>query len=220
MSNVLTLGISAFSAGLLSSMSPCVYPVIPLTIGYLGVQSGTNGQQRIWLFFVGQVLGFSALGLLAVKLGEIFGFTSESPILNFVVGIFLILFGIMSWSGWMPTFLLRLNDQTNQASGRFRQSGIGAALIGLGAAFLASPCTTPLLGSVLVMLSQSGSLVIGLALMVLYGAGASLVFLLVGLGLVKAKSLPMAGPWLKRIHELASLAMVVGGVYYLVRIWV
>ncbi len=206
---------SAFGAGVLSSLSPCVYPMIPITLGYLGVQNNNEKKyQKIILFFVGQVLAFTAIGLLAVRLGDTFGFTSEDSLVQKIIGGILILFGIVSLFNYLPSFMLKLNS--NSFSSRVSKDQVLFPLIiGMSSALMASPCSSPILGSVLATLAGEGSYLVGIVMMLAYSVGASCLFLILGLGLWRLQSLPRAGNWMNHIHRLSSVIMIIAGLYYL-----
>jgi thiol:disulfide interchange protein DsbD len=115
----------------------------------------------------------------------------------------------------MPQFLLNLNSKT-QINFIQKDQFIFPFVIGVSSALMASPCTSPILGSVLTTLSaESSERASGFILMLAYAVGASFIFLVLGLGLAKLKSLPRAGRWMNSIHRLSSLLMIVLGGYYL-----
>ncbi len=206
---------SVFGAGLLSSLSPCVYPMIPITVGYLGLQKAdANAKRKIFLFFIGQVIAFTAIGLIAVQLGEVFGFTGQSNLVQKIIGFILVVFGLTSIFNYVPSFLLNLNSKT-QFNFISRDSFIFPFVIGVSSALVASPCSSPILGSVLTTLASSGDYIRGIILMMAYGIGASLIFLVIGLGLIKAQTLPRAGQWMNHFHKFSSLLILVAGFYYL-----
>lgn len=205
---------AAFGAGVLSSLSPCVYPMIPISVGFFGSQEG--GRQRpVLLFFIGQVLTFAALGVAAVKLGEIFGFSHELRSVNIVIGAVCVLFGTASLFNYFPT----LGHRWNQFHSRFTKLEKSSVLlpfaVGAGSALLASPCTSPILGTVLVTLSQSGTFEQGVLLMIAYSLGISLLFLALGLGLMRLNRLPRAGRWMNYVHKSSSSLIAGLGFYYL-----
>lgn len=206
---------AAFGAGLLSSLSPCVYPMIPMSVGFLGSQSGPRQKISVLLFFIGQVLTFTALGVVAVKLGEVFGFSNELPWVNRIIGLVLIAFGIASLMNYMPGFLSRINEM-NRFSRLANRSWIVPLLIGAGSALLASPCTSPILGTVLATLSQTGTFQTGILLMISYSLGISILFLALGLGLVALEKLPRAGIWMSHVHRLSSVLILIAGAYFFV----
>lgn len=206
---------SVFGAGILSSLSPCVYPMIPITLGYLGLKKNNNEQKlKIILFFFGQVIAFTTIGLVAVQLGEIFGFTGQSPLVQKLIGFILVVFGVTSFFNYVPAFLLNLNSKT-QFNFISKDNLIFPMIIGASSALVASPCSSPILGSVLTTLAGSGSYLSGVLLMLAYAIGASLIFLVVGLGLLKIQSLPRAGGWMNHFHRFSSFLILSAGLYYL-----
>lgn len=206
---------AAFGAGLLSSLSPCVYPMIPMSVGFLGAQSGPRRNVAVFLFFIGQVLTFTVLGVVAVKIGEVFGFSNELPWVNRIIGLVLIMFGIASLLNYIPGFLNRMNE-VNRISRLANTSWIVPLFVGAGSALLASPCTSPILGTVLATLSHSGTFESGVFLMIAYSLGMSILFLALGLGFVALEKLPRAGKWMNHIHRLSSVLILIAGTYFFV----
>ncbi len=219
MTETLTMQASAaFGAGLLASLSPCVYPMIPLTIGFLALNaSDTHSSRRLTLlaFFFGQVLTFASLGFAAVTLGEIFGFSSESRWVQLGTAVMMFAMAIISLKGELPAFMRRLSKlQTVGTKGR---GLVAAFLVGLLSALIASPCTSPVLGAVLMTLATVESQTRGAFLMVCYALGMSVLFLGVGLGLTKTAALPRAGQWMVRLQGLSAILLIIGGLYYSAR---
>jgi cytochrome c biogenesis protein CcdA len=212
---MITTALSVFGAGLLSSLSPCVYPMIPITTGYLGLNvNGQHQKLKVFLFFLGQVITFTLIGLVAVKFGEIFGFTSQSDLINQIIGILFFVFGLFSIFNYVPAFFSKLN--TSSFADKFKTNTYFFPLIvGGSTALVASPCSSPILGSVLTTLAQSGNYVVGTLLMLSYSVGASLIFLIVGLGLVRLKSIPKAGAWMNVFHKISGFIILAVGLYYL-----
>lgn len=211
------LALTAFGAGVLTSLTPCVYPMIPISLGYLGSQAGTGRKTKVILFFTGQVLAFTALGVAAVSLGEVFGFANDARWVNISVGALLIFFGFISLSNRLPELMSRWNN----IQGRFplaesaKASWLAPFLIGAGSALVASPCTSPILGTVLVTLSQEATFWQGVMLMAFFATGACLLFLVLGLGLMQVQKLPKSGNWLNHVHKVSSVLILAAGVYYL-----
>ena len=217
MTDIFTQSLTAFGAGLLASLSPCVYPMIPISVGYLGSKSVDTKRTAVLLFFLGQVITFTALGMVAVKLGEVFGFSSELPALNFFIGLLFLALGIMSIFSYVPPFLAKLNNSHSGLETKFKNKFIFSFIVGVSSALLASPCTSPILGSLLASLSQARSFYEGFWLMFLYATGMSLLFLALGLGIIEARKLPRSGNWLKWVHRTSSALILGGGVYYIAR---
>lgn len=204
----------AFGAGLGTSLSPCVYPMIPITLGFLGSAGAgkTHRNRRILGFFFGQVIAFTSLGILAVTLGEFLGFSSEIPSVQFATGILLLLFAYFSFFDRLPAFFYRMgNSKSTGSAATFS----GAFLVGASSAAVASPCTSPVVGGMLAALSQVENRLWGMTLMLSFALGLSILFLVIGLGLAKTSSLPRAGLWMTRIHKGSSFLLAIGGLYFL-----
>ncbi len=213
----LTRAFGVFGTGVLASLSPCVYPMLPITLGFIGKQAdGRSRNAAIWFYTLGQSLALFAIGIIAVQLGETLGFSSQSAWVQVPIGLLLIGLGLVSWMGKLPGLASRWNHLSNTVTDGASKRGLaGAFLLGVSAALVASPCTSPILGGVLALLSTSSSLFEGMVLMFLYSAGFSLLFLFAGLGVLKASRFPRSGPWLARVHGLSSLLLVGAGLYYL-----
>lgn len=213
---------SIFGAGVLTSLSPCVYPMIPITVGYIGSSTDSSSEQKtkILSFFVGQVLAFTALGVAAATLGEILGFSSELPSVQVGTGLLLFVMAFFSFQSKLPTFLTKWNQfkmfqSPVDGKASFITAVLQAVFMGAVSALVASPCTSPVLGGVLASIAQAQNIYLGTFLMFLYATGMSLIFLLLGLGLLNAKKLPRSGNWLNRFRIASSFLLAVGGIYYI-----
>lgn len=211
---MLTLMATTFFAGFLTSLTPCVYPMIPLSIGYLGSRGQGLQKRTLLAFTFGQVLMFSLMGLAAVQLGEVFGFLSESKYIQIATGLLLGTFAYYSWKEQLPHFLSKLNFARKSDSTK-PFSLFSAIAAGLLSTIVASPCSTPVLGGVLLMISKTESIYQGVFLMILYGLGLSTIFLVLGLGLFKSKNLPRSGVWMKRVHFTSVLLLAGSSIYFL-----
>lgn len=206
---------SAFGGGVLASLSPCVFPLIPITLGYFSTQTKKGKKAGILLYGLGQVVGFVAIGIVAISLGEVFGFTSESPELNLVLGVMLLMFGALSLYGRLPRIFDRWNQYQQNKINHLSESKFSGFILGLSSALLASPCTTPILSSLLVVLATQGTFELGVALMVSYSIGFSALFILLGLGLLKFSQLPRSGSWMKKVQSLGSIVLILAGCYFI-----
>ncbi len=205
---------SSFGAGFLVSLSPCCFPMIPIVLGYFGTQAGNGKKGHILAFFVGKVIAFISLGFAAVKLGEIFGFSSQSPTVLITTGLILLIFGGFSFLSFLPRIFSHWNGLTRKWNAE-GTSLVAALLLGITTALISSPCSTPILGTILMSLATEGSVVQGSLSMLSFSLGAAFIFLLVGFGLVSIKALPQKGPWMKWIHRCSSLAIIAIGIFYL-----
>lgn len=233
MSSILWQSFGVFGAGVLTSFTPCVYPMIPITVGYLGQgnQNAAAARERllpkikILGFFSGQVLTFTALGVFAVFFGELLGFTAQIPIVQFSAGGIFFLLGYFSLKGELPKFITKWNNKTSSSRPLEWQNRplllFGqAASVGAATSLVASPCTGPVLAGVLALISQVGSVYTGSFLMFLYALGLSSIFLILGLGLVRASQIPKSGKWMVVVHKFSSILLLGAGCYFIYLGWV
>ncbi len=179
----------AFLAGLASFLSPCVFSLVPAYIGYLGGRSmGMQGHQeraRLLTFFHGLafVLGFSVvfilLGVAASALGGIL--FNLRTILTKVGGIIVILFGIHLTGIYRIPFL---EYDTRRQGNLPKQGGfIASALMGVFFSAGWSPCVGPVLGTILMIALNGGSITQGIILLSAYSAGLAIPFLIAAIGI-------------------------------------
>lgn len=210
---MLSIIASTYFAGFLTSLTPCVYPLIPLSLGYLGSQKKELKKSTVIAFSLGQMFMFSLMGLIAVQLGEVFGFISENSYIQFAMAVMLLVFAYYSWFEKLPRFLEQLNN-TGSTRSEKPTSLFGAFVAGFVSAVVASPCSTPVLAGVLVMISQSENRVQGMGLMFLYGAGISTIFLVLGLGFLRISQIPKSGVWMRYVHKTSVLLLVGSALYF------
>ena len=188
--------------------------MIPIILGYFGTQAGNGKKGHILAFFIGKVIAFTSLGFVAVKLGEIFGFSSQSPTILIITGVTLVVFGGFSFLSFLPQVFSHWNGFARKWESE-GTSVVAALLLGISTALISSPCSTPVLGTILLSIATEGSVLQGGLSMLSFSLGAAFIFLIAGLGLVNVKSLPRRGPWMTWIHRASSLAIVAMGFFYL-----
>jgi cytochrome c biogenesis protein CcdA len=210
--------LAVFGAGLLASLSPCVYPLLPITVGFIGTQAQGKKTFAVVSYATGQIAAFVALGAFTVFAGETFGFSSESRTLNSLVALVLFLSGIVSFQGKFPdrltAFFSKPFSKSRKLPGEARGGLISAFGLGAGSALVASPCTSPILAGVLATMASSATVGRGLLLMFFYALGFSSLFLTLGLGLTK---IPKSGMWLGFVHKASAVLLIVASAYYLKR---
>jgi len=203
----------AFFGGILASLTPCVYPLIPVSIGYIGVKAGGSKLQGFFLsfsFVTGIAVIYSILGLVASFTGTIFGSISAYPATYFVVGGIIIIFGL----SMLDLFHIRLPQLI-----RFPQTNnrgyFDAFLLGLGTGLIVSPCLTPILGSILLYLTAKKSILYGTTLLLAFAYGMGLIFIFAGIFSSLLVSLPKSGNWMVYIKKFFALVILVMGFYFI-----
>ncbi len=213
----------AFIGGLLSFLSPCILPLAP---GYLGIISGASvadllqepdtGQKRgtrnrvikaTLAFILGFTLVFILLGLTSSYLGQLL--RSNRGVIMQIGGIIIIVLGLHQ-GGWLR--IPWLYRQLRLNVGRFPGMA-GAFLTGVAFSFGWTPCTGPILGSILMLAGNQANLAIGVAMLIVYSIGLALPFVLLALAFEKiSKGLNRLKPYMKYIEWASGILLIIMGV--------
>jgi thiol:disulfide interchange protein DsbD len=206
-----------FFAGVLTSFTPCIFPMIPITLSILGSQ--TIGKSRwkgfvISLFYVhGIATTYSLLGLAAAKTGTLFGSYLSNPI---VVSVIAFLFFAMALSMFglfeiqVPVFI-----RSKLGNKKISQGYVDAYISGLIAGIVASPCVGPVLVALLTYVAQSQKALLGFFLLFTYAMGLGLIFILMGTFSQLLSKLPKSGPWMIKVKKIFGVVLIFMGLYYL-----
>ena len=201
-----------FLAGIATSLTPCVYPMIAITVSVFGARSTEHRGQAALLstvFVLGIAALFTPLGLLAATTGGVFGAALSSPIV--LIGLALLFLALAA--SMFGAFELDLPSGLKNRLAMVGGVGYkGAFVIGLVSALIAAPCTGPVLGFLLTWVGASGNVVFGALALFVYALGLGLLFWLVGTFSV---SLPKSGQWLEWIKSVFGIVMIVAAIYYL-----
>ncbi len=210
-----------FIFGFLTSFTPCIYPMIPITLAILGREAHARSKWQNFLVSFTYVTGigitFSGLGVLAASSGLLFGSFMSSP---WVLGVVSLVFLAMSLSMFglyeieAPQFL------RDGVLSRLKLHGYAGALAsGMLAGFVASPCVGPVLVGILTFVAQSKNIWLGFWLLFTYSLGMGLIFLILGLSSGLTKKLPKSGPWMSRVKLTFAIIMLLASVYYMKMIY-
>lgn len=195
----------AFAGGVLTSLTPCVYPLIPITVSIFGARkAGSRGEAMALsgLYVLGIAAMYSALGVGAALTGAAFGSVMQNP---WVIGFVAVVLAVMAAS-MFGAFELQL-PQGLQA----RLNGVGGAgragafAMGLVSGIIAAPCTGPVLAAALTFVAAKGSVAFGFGIMFAYALGMGLLFFLIGAFSV---SLPKSGPWMDTVKSVFGVALL------------
>lgn len=206
--------LAAFAGGILASMTPCIYPMIPITAGYVGSKnlggSKARGFMLSLLYVTGMALTYSALGMVAALTGRFFGEFSSHPWTYFVVGNIIILLGL----GMLDVFTIPTVGLT---SGAQRGGFLGVFLLGIASGFVAGPCTAPVMGVLLAYVASTQNVMFGGALLFVFALGMGLLLVLVGTFSGVLAGLPRSGEWMVKVKKLLGFGMIGLGEYFLIR---
>ena len=214
-----------FLAGVLTSFTPCVYPMIPVTVTFIGTASSGSRRRAVSLsvvYALGLSLLYATLGILAAVLGQTFGNISRNIWVNAGVALVLGLFAA-AMMGWInipvPGFAGKMQTSGVRKGGHF-----GAFAIGIAAGFVAAPCTAPVLGFLLAWVAQmsrtaggalSWKVAWGGLLLFVFALGLSFLLVLLGIFSGLIANMPRAGRWMNTIKYVFGIGMFAVAAFFL-----
>lgn len=207
----------ALLLGLLLSLTPCIYPMIPITIGVL--HSNQQGQSVLRNFLgsmcyaFGLSTTFATLGLFAAFFGQSFGSLLSNPIFVLILVAFigymsLTMIGILELK--LPAALQR-GTNYNSKFGPF----LSVFLFGLISGSVASPCVSPGLALLLTIVATMGNIFSGFLLLFFFGIGLSVPLIIIGTFSSSLSMLPQAGQWMVEVKKALGFVMLATCIYYL-----
>ncbi len=222
----------AYLGGVLSSLTPCVYPMIPITVSVVG---GMGSNRKSWeevtirglAYVSGMTLIYSFLGVIAGISGKVFGsFTHHS-------GWYLTLGGIMSASAlimldvipfdpmvWWESIkrkIFRSQNSSHTHKMQKEMTHLGAFALGASSGFIAAPCTTPVLTSILAYIAQTQSVGLGFILMFSFSLGLGTILLILAAFAGAVQILPRSGHWMKTVKTISGLILLAFAEYLIYR---
>jgi thiol:disulfide interchange protein DsbD len=199
-------GLVAYGGGLLTAATPCVYPMIAITVAIFGAREATSRRQAVLLsgsFVLGIVCLFTPMVVGFALMGKLFGTLLSNP---FVVGALILFFGACAAS-MFGAFEMVLPDSIMSRLSAVGGVGYGGAFVmGLVSGIVAAPCTGPVLTSILLWISQTRNLVLGSVVGATFALGLGTPFFLVG---AFAVALPKGGKWMVSIKSFFGVAISV-----------
>jgi len=205
--------LNAFLGGVGVSFTPCVYPLVPVIIGYIGIKTGTTKFKGFILsltYVTGIAITYAILGLFASLTGKIFGMISSNAITYIFVGIVIILFGLSLFDLFnIP--LPRLIRLPNFGEKNY----LSVFVLGLSSGLIIGPCTAPALGVILVYLATKKNILYGTTLLLSFAYGMGLILILCGTFSSLVVNLPKSGKWMIYIKRLGAVILIIIGIYFI-----
>jgi thiol:disulfide interchange protein DsbD len=202
----------ALGYGVLTSLTPCVYPMIPITVSIFGARTGVPRGRALGLaaaYVAGIAAMFGTLGTAFGLLGRAFGTFLANPWVIVPLALFFFAMGLSMFGAFDVALPSGLQQRLNRVGGR---GFAGAFAMGLVAGIIAAPCTGPPLASLLAYVATTRNAGWGFALLATYGAGVGLpFFLLAGFSM----SLPKPGGWMEWVKSVFGIALFTAALYYL-----
>jgi thiol:disulfide interchange protein DsbD len=202
-----------FLGGLALNLTPCVYPLVGVTLAYFGNQSAsTRRVAELGACFVGGlVLTFSAVGVAAAWSGKMFGTWLASPYVLAGIASLLLVLAAANF-GWLTFRMPRWI--TNWASAS-RPGHLGALLMGAGMGVVASPCIGPFVVGLLLMVERQASPAFGFALFFTLALGLGAPYFVLALAAGSIRRLPRSGEWLQWVEQFFGFVLIGLALYFL-----
>lgn len=213
-----------FVGGVLTSLTPCVYPMIPITAAIVGGQSVASGaaappRRRVLgltlTYVLGLALVYSLLGLFAGLSGTIFGSISANPWALFAMANVLIV-AALAMLDVIPVRMpagLTARAATAGTAGRYS----GAFVMGAVSGLVAAPCSAPVMAAVLTWVTRTHSAVLGFFYLFAFSLGMCTLLVAVGLSSGSLARLPRAGAWMLWVKRVFALVMIGVAEWYLIQ---
>jgi len=208
--------LAAFGGGVMASLTPCIYPLIPVTAAYIGSRSVAS-KGRGFILSLAYVVGiagtYAVLGSVAALTGKLFGQLATHPLTYIAVANILILLALSMFEVFefpLPQFLAR--------PGSARPAGVGGAFtVGLVAGLVVSPCTAPLFGALLLFVASRRNVIFGMSLLFTFALGMGSILVAVGTFSGLIVRLPRSGRWLVTVKRVFACLMLLSGEYFLMQ---
>ena len=211
-----------FAGGVLTSLTPCVYPMIPITAAIVGGQTaGDRAGSRLrpvlltLTYVVGLAMVYSALGVFAGLTGTLFGSVSTNPWLYFAMANVLLLAGL----GMLDVIPVRLPAGITQRAATMGTAGrfSGAFIMGAMSGLVAAPCSAPVMAAVLTWVTVTHSAGLGFLYLLTFSLGMCALLVAVGLSSGAVARLPRAGMWMVWVKRVFAVIMFGAAEYYFIQ---
>lgn len=208
-----------FGAGVLTSLTPCVYPLVPITASVIAgtAREGQSKWRTVGLtltYAVGLATLYAFLGALAGVTGTLFGTVSASPWALLVIGNLLILFALAMLDVLPVPVPRRLMSWAAEREG----GSYGAVFVmGASSGVVAAPCGAPAFAVVLTWVAATGAGLMGFVYLFVFSFGMTAVLILVGLFSGTISRLPRSGRWMVWVKRFAALIMLIMAEYYFIQ---
>ncbi|MGH7906411.1 MAG: cytochrome c biogenesis protein CcdA [Candidatus Binataceae bacterium] len=199
--------------GLALNLTPCVYPLIGVTIAYFGNQGGSHRRvaSLAITYVIGIALMFSAVGVAVALSGGVFGAAMQSPYVLTAIAAVLVLLALSSFG----VFSIQAPQWMMRWAGASRPGYVGALAMGFGMGVVAAPCIGPIVLGLLLMVERSGNPLFGFALFFTLAVGLGIPYVGLALAAGSIRRLPRSGEWLRWTEELFGFVLIGLALYFL-----
>ncbi len=213
--NGILLGlIIVFLGGLALNLTPCVYPLIPITIGFFGGQSeGSTKKLTIMgiLFVVGLAVTYSIIGVITSLTGAVFGTLLQNPVVIIAVALILVALSLSMFG----VYEFKLPDKLVAKAGGAKGGYYGAFFMGLTLGIVAAPCIGPFVLGLVTYVAVKQDVFFGFIMFFVLALGLGTPYLFLAIFSGKIKNLPRSGEWMQAVEHIFGLILVGMAIYFL-----
>ena len=213
--NIVLALLLVFAAGILTSLTPCVYPLIPITVSIFGANESAGLLKSFLLslvYVLGIVVMYSTLGIAVASTGAVFGQIMSNPWVVGFISVILISLGLSMFGVFEIQLPASVQGRLNTVGGA---GFAGAFGMGTVAGVIAAPCTGPALAVLLTYIATTGSIFLGFWLMFTYALGMGLLFIAIGTFSGLLSALPRSGGWMYVLENIFGIAIITMALYFL-----
>jgi len=213
--NGILLGlIFVFIGGLALNLTPCVYPLIPITIGFFGGQSEGSTKRLVMmgiLFVLGLAVTYSVIGVVTSLTGALFGALLQNPLVIIAVALILIALSLSMFG----VYEFKLPDSLVAKAGGAKGGMYGAFFMGLTLGIVAAPCIGPFVLGLVTYVASKQDPFFGFIMFFVLALGLGTPYLFLAIFSGKIKYLPRAGEWMQGVEHIFGLILVGMAIYFL-----
>ncbi|MGC9323616.1 MAG: cytochrome c biogenesis protein CcdA [Desulfomonilia bacterium] len=215
-SSVLLAFLAVYLGGVLVSFTPCIYPVIPITVAYIGAQSDQSRMRGFFIsifYVLGTSITYTVLGSIASLTGQLFGEIQTSPWAFFIIANICILMGL----SMLDVFTIPLPGfVSTRGHGSPRSGLLGGFLLGAVSGIILGPCTIPVLGVILSYVATRQNILLGMGLLFTFSMGMGTLLIILGTFTGLITSLPKPGIWMVWMQKAFGWIFIALGEYFLI----
>ena len=215
--SVLLAFLAAYLGGIVISFTPCTYPLIPVTIGFIGARSSSSKLRGflLSLFYVGGLaLTYSILGGVAALSGKLFGQMQTTPWTYFIMANLCLVMGLSMFDVFHVS--LPVPHKLIKRTGKNNKKGIlDSFLIGIISGVVIGPCTAPVLAVLLGFVAVKTNILLGMSLMFVFAFGMGTLLIIAGTFAGFIAALPKSGTWMTKIKFISGIILIGAAEYFL-----
>lgn len=203
-----------FLGGLALNLTPCVYPLIPITVGYFGGQSEGSTTKLFFmgiLFILGLAVTYSAIGVITSLTGAVFGALLQNPIVILIIVAIMLALSLSMFG----VYEFKLPDSLVNKAGGAKAGLYGAFFMGLTMGIVAAPCIGPFVLGLVTYVATKQDPFFGFLLFFVLAVGLGTPYLFLAVFSGKIKKLPRAGEWMDAVKHIFGFILIGMALYFL-----